>query len=58
MGAFAAIASWVYAYDLLYSWLSHIHQDIGMAVTAAVIAGVLAYRVLQKRRAGRKDAGG
>jgi len=57
LGALAAVASWVYAYDLLFSWLSDFHQDVGLAVTVVLIAAVLIYRVWRKKRTARKADG-
>jgi uncharacterized membrane protein len=51
LGAFAAVASWVYAYDKLFLWLSRIHQEIPFLFTLALLVGLLLFRILRKRRA-------
>lgn len=50
LGALAAVASWVYAYDQVYRWLAAINQDLGLATTVVLIAGLLTYRIMRKRR--------
>lgn len=50
LGAFAAVASWVYAYDILFTWLSTIHQEVPLVFTVLLIAGVIWYRIVRKLR--------
>jgi len=50
LGAFAAVASWVYAYDILFTWLSKIHQEVPLVFTILLIIGVIWYRLVRRRR--------
>ena len=54
-GAFAAVVSWVYAYDIVFKLLSRIHQDIAMFLVVAVFVGLLIYRFYRRRRIGRRN---
>jgi uncharacterized membrane protein len=58
LGAFAAVWSWVYAYDKLFTWLSGIHQEVPLAFTILLICGLVAARFVQKRRAHPREADG
>ena len=50
LGALAAVWSWVYAYDKLFSWLSGGHQSISLVLTPMLICILVVYRVIRKRR--------
>jgi uncharacterized membrane protein len=50
LGAFAAVWSWVYAYDLLFAELADIHQEIPFFFTIALILGLIVFRVIHKRK--------
>ncbi len=52
LGALAAVSSWVYAYDILYTWLSEIHQVVPLVFTALLIVGVFWFHVMRRRRMG------
>ncbi len=49
LGALAAVASWVYAYEILFTWLSRIHQEVPLVFTAVLIVGVVWYRIVRRR---------
>jgi len=50
LGALAAVATWVYAYDILFRWLSRIHQEIPLVFTVALILVLLILHFRQSRR--------
>ncbi|MBN1270579.1 MAG: small multi-drug export protein [Kiritimatiellae bacterium] len=55
LGALAAVATWVYAYDILFRWLSGIHQSIPLAFTLILIIVLLGYRFWRNRQAPSKQ---
>jgi uncharacterized membrane protein len=57
LGALAAVASWVYAYDILFTWLSTIHQEVPLVFTVVLIVGVVWLRIVRRRRAVRNGNG-
>ncbi|MBT3191772.1 MAG: small multi-drug export protein [Verrucomicrobia bacterium] len=53
LAALAAVASWVYAYDFLFRWLSSIHQEVPLVFTSILIVVVIWSRLARRRRASR-----
>ena len=53
-GTMSAAFCWVYAYDLLYSWLGHIHKGVPFIVTIIIIAGLTVNRFLNKHKMHQK----
>ena len=51
LGAVAAVASWVYAYDILFRGLTRIHQEIPGIFTVLLLLALLAFRSYRKRKA-------
>lgn len=56
IGAFVAVTSWVYAYDLVFQWLNRIHQGLALTLTVALILGLVLCRLIRKRRMAGRDA--
>ena len=54
VGALAASVCWVYAYDILFGWLVHLHAGIPAALTAAIVLGIVLYRIRVLIKARRK----
>ena len=50
LGALAAVATWVYAYDILFRWLARIHQEIPLFFTLALILVLLILHFRRSRR--------
>jgi uncharacterized membrane protein len=53
LGAFAAVASWVYAYDVLFKWLATFHQEIPLLFTIGLIIGLVLFRMIRRRKNAR-----
>jgi uncharacterized membrane protein len=54
MAALAAVATWVYAYDILFQWLSSIHQEVPLVFTVVLIVAAIWFRLARRRRAARR----
>jgi uncharacterized membrane protein len=50
LGALAAVATWVYAYDVLFNGLSRIHQEIPLVFTVALIAIAIWFRLRRRKK--------
>jgi uncharacterized membrane protein len=48
VAALAAVASWVYAYDLLFQWLASIHQEVPLIFSLLLIGGVVWVRLARR----------
>ncbi len=49
-GSLAAVTCWVYAYDVLYTWVGLIHHAVPVTMTILIIFGLPAYRVQSRWR--------
>ena len=57
LGSLAAVASWVYAYDLLFRRLSGIHQEIPLAFAVLLLATLVWYPTWRRRKGRRVPQG-
>jgi uncharacterized membrane protein len=57
LGTMSAAFCWVYAYDLLYSWLGQINKSIPFVVTILVIVGLTINRFIHKHKMHKKMRG-
>ena len=53
-GTLAAVASWVYAYDIVFRWLGEVHQEIALIVVIVILLGLFVFRVLKARKMRRE----
>ena len=50
LGTTSAVFCWVYAYDLLYSWLGQVNKSIPLAMTILVITSLTLNRFVSRRK--------
>ena len=50
LGALAAAATWAYAYDRLFSWLSGVNESLPACAVILMIVGLIAYRLVRRQR--------
>jgi len=50
VAALAAVSTWVYAYDVIFQWLSRIHQEVPLIFTLFLIVAIIWLRLLRRRR--------
>ncbi len=50
MGTLSAVFCWVFAYDLLFSWLGQINKQIPLGITVLIIAGLIINRFFHSKK--------